>query len=172
MFTEVLNTFLNVRNKVKNSSGNWVDMEEKTRTLHTSEGLGVDISADQDYVILNEVGHPIEITSITVGGNSDKISVLLNQDNSASPFVGNLLHTIGSGSQRSSARAERLMDESYRSDYLGIHHYDSSTKNNVIYLKKPILLPAGGKLILRLLTGEPQARVTYRVDYYRLYGGF
>ena len=46
MITEVINSFLNVRNKIKGRSGNWIDFKEKDENLITKSDYGVDISSN------------------------------------------------------------------------------------------------------------------------------
>lgn len=160
MFTEILNPFLNVRNKIKNKNGEWVDESKPKETLHTADDYFVDIAGDFEVVLINEPNRKVIVDNIVVYSSANPFLTLGQPP--VYNYNSNLLYTISSGG-RHFASMDRIKD--HGSEYFD---YESlAEEQGKITLKRPIILPEGAELKIRNRAEDAQrdGSVTYKVVY-------
>jgi len=179
MITEVLNSFLNVRNKVKNSNGEWEDKTVRTETIEMKDAFNVAIPSNNGELnIFTNWGKKIildELTynTVTRQGNSSfypRLNVLRNYPTSS--WVGQLFHVVqfGDGFNRTQAQAPSI--EKGFSENLEVMTFNDEFQNDpedpryyrIISLKKPIVLPQGASLTFVNPTNET-VYTTYKAVY-------
>lgn len=154
MLSEILNPFINVRNKVRTSTG-WEDLKKEEESLYTSHGL----RSIPDKEIFEIWGKKVIIDSLHYASTEDVYPKLLinKTDND---WVGEILHigfNSGDSTGRTYPKGESIKING--SPYLE-NIYTSDNGISVICLKRPIILPNGGKF---LFTGD--GNVTYNMSY-------
>lgn len=169
MFTEILNNFLNVRNKVKDRNGNWVDMvkDDTRETFHVLQALSTSLSAQNEIVLLNDTENEITLEYFEISSTSSKISMRINNGGSDGRYSGNIAHVLVSGSSRREANAENLEGASRFSTIAGLHYLNNSTGSNIIYLKRPITLNSGCRVAIFSDESSGVNSVTYKMGYRR-----
>lgn len=152
--SHIANSFLNVRNKVKNADGEWVDQTISTETQHMATNLRVPISTDSEHVVFNRLGTKIILDSLSYSTDNAIYPLLWMQD-SSSDYLYQLFHVLTSGGGRANATPATIQNNG--SDFLEIGVRENL--DATVYLKRPIILPEGGKLAFRAITSGD---VTYR----------
>lgn len=144
MFTEILNSFLNVRNKVKNADGEWVDMEQnEEKLLSISKQIDLDVDNQTNIVVEHWDGKYI-IDSIQFSAD-EPVQPQLHTKPDPVAYTDQIFHANPSvGSRRNGAGA--LYIDQYGHDYFeitGKNTENGSYTRYTISLKKPIILPHG-----------------------------
>lgn len=179
MITEVINSFLNVRNKVKDVNGNWIDQKEKDERLFTRSDYNVNIPSSNGVVnIINRFDVKIVIDSLvynaTTRVNNYSLYPYLStlKNGSVTTLSNNLFHIVDTGETNNRVHPQpKNIDDNY-SDYLEVivkddRYQDDSDDprvNRIISLKKPIILPKGCVLSLVNPTSTT-LNTTYKVIY-------
>ncbi|ALX50474.1 hypothetical protein [Lentibacillus amyloliquefaciens] len=165
MFTEILNSFLNVRNKVKDINGNWVDQTKLKETQTTAHGSQIAMT-NGDVPVFEIWDKKVIIDSFEWSPSSGaRTAPMLSVEQGVMHETNNqILNTISSGQSYYRATALRLYEDKH--DYFETTEYNVADSRFKVILKKPIILPVGGKLIFRsVITPETGDIVTYHVNY-------
>ena len=182
MITEVLNSYLNVRNKIKDVNGNWIDQKEKDERLIIRSDFNKSIPSNNGAInIINRFDVKIVIESLVfntttrVGGGSLYPYLSTLKNGSVTSLSNNLFHVVDTGetNNRVNPIAQKI-DENF-SEYLEVvvrddefqNDPDDARVNRVISLKKPIILPKGCVLSLVNPTNST-VNTTYKVIYREL----
>lgn len=165
MFTEILNSFLNVRNKVKDADGNWVDQTKPRETQHV-EYINFDFE-ENETVVFEEFGNKIIIDSLefTTNSRGDVYPRLNTQPEATGRTSNNLLMAINSDTG-AVWDATVLYINDYGNNFLDAIVHNRSDDDYKVILRKPIVLPEGGRLVFRSNSSNVDnvtALVTYRV---------
>lgn len=158
VFTEVTNSFINVREQIKDKNGNWKSKGETETIQKFSAFLRRDISGNGTTVI-STFGNPTEIIDFEMSMvEEDPICypLLYIRPNKDSQYNDNLFHIIGK-TGRGSATPNYI--ELHGSTFL---KSETSGGNSKISLKKPIFLPNGCELVIKGFNGE-DTRSTYKI---------
>ena len=151
---------MNVRNKVKDKNGNWVDQTKKEETINSRSGFSVNVAPDTDFIIFDISDKKVILETLEIGTNDSGLyPVLYYDDSGSSAFTNELLHLVGTGSTRSYASLNNLTNDARVSSYMEVN-YTSSTGGGNMKLSKDIILPKGGKLIIR--TSNSDTKMTYK----------
>lgn len=162
MFSEIINPFLNVRNKIKNANGDWVDQVKPRETIYQRDENRLDISNESNHVVFEEWDKKIIIDALNYGTNSFFVAPLLwIREGETNTFTDQILHGIRGGGGRSSLIPRYIKD--YGNEFLEIGQYDTENVEVVIYLKKPIILPNGGKLVFNSTSNQTGTETSYKV---------
>lgn len=153
--SHIANSFLNVRNKVKNADGEWVDQTKPRETQHMETNLRVPISTDSEHVVFNRLGVKIIIESLSYSTDNAIYPLLWVRD-SSSDYLNQLFHVTTAGGGRANATPATI--QSNGSEFLEVVVRDNLDAK--IMMKRSIILPEGGKLAFRALTAGD---VTYKV---------
>lgn len=160
MFSEIINPFLNVRNKVKDHQGNWVDETKTREVLRLAVQNRLEISNDEIHEVFNVWDKKIIIDNLYFATNGNIYPVLMVEDieyaNSKS-----LLHGMSTTGGWSAPYPSVINARGH--DYLEVATMPTEGQGGNIYLKKQIILPNGGKLAFRLAGSASVAEVTYKV---------
>lgn len=163
MFTEVINPFLNVRNKIKDKDDNWVDMKKPREVLKTGIKNRVRIEPGEYLEVFNVFDKKIIIDHLVWGTYGSSYPVLMHED---VPYAvsTNLLHLIQRGGGWSSTTPKIINVQG--SDMFKVQSYDREHEDGIrgtLYLRKPIILPNGGKLAFTRRTEDTRNEVTFKV---------
>lgn len=152
----IVNSFLNVRNKVKDSDGNWVDERKIKETQHMAEGLRVDISRGITVNVFEVWGKKVIIDTLEFGTDSYAYPSLHVDRNDQGSYTNQLFHETRMGSNRANAVPGVIAEGS---SYFNVERDSGDSK---VWLKKPVILPEGGRLTFGS-TREEDGRITYKV---------
>lgn len=167
MFTEILNSFLNVRNKVKNADGDWVDQTKPREEIHTRTNSGVNIT--DEIVVFEEWGKKVIIDAFTWGSDTQhQIYPRLYIEEGASGRTGSQLFVGVSGSP--SIWDMTMSYINYGNDFFGVGERSTSDNRYTAFLKSPIVLPNGGKLIFTGGSSSADYSASYSVVYRTIEG--
>lgn len=163
MFTNIINSFLNVRNKVRDMDGNWVDQIKPRETLKTSSALSANITTESERVIFEVWDREVVLESIEIGQNANDAYMVLHveQGRENQNYSYELFHTVGAGSTRGFSSPANI--ESRGSYYLSVDYRNEATGAARVQLNSPIHLPNGGRLAIR--SANNNVLVTYKVTW-------
>jgi len=189
MFTEILNPFLNVRNKVKNRTGLWVDLEESMikseEELYSNSGdnIKIPLSPTNDVVVEEYWGGNVIIDSLVISAKGPVQPKLIIEKDNPVAYNDQIFHIVTSrdnSTARNGAGLEYI-------DRFGHDFLEVTSKNRVendegeeLYtyyvasLKKPIFLPKGFQLSFNLISGlfnehvTDDFNVTYKIIYRKI----
>lgn len=164
-FTNIINSFLNVRNKVKDMDGNWVDQTKPRETLKSSSAYNVAVGVETDYIIFEEWDKAIVLESVEIGTNTDSLFLKLYNEPGTSMYTNQLFHLVGAGSARSSAAPSNLRNELRGSSYLECTYYNESSGFARVELKRPIYLPNGCRLAIGALSTSTGGNATFKAEW-------
>lgn len=165
-FTNIINSFLNVRNKIKDADGNWVDQRKARETLHVKrvrENLD-----NNDVVVFNEFGKKIIIDSIEYFSESTgNVYPRLNVTQGATGRSNDNIFLALNSTSYSTWDMTGIYINTHGSTYFEAIKYNSSDNQLKVKLTRQIVLPNGGRLTFAANgTGEGReisALVVYRV---------
>lgn len=162
MFSEIINPFLYVRNKVKRFDGTWVDQKETREVLNSRSVFNVTVTPDSQYTVFERWGSPITLVDFEMGTNNDQYDVKLyhNTDQSSS-YTNNLFHVVNAGSGRSLGSPGNILTEGRGSEHLKVDFIDDTSKDTKISTKKEIYLPQGCALIVEN-QGTTDLEITFK----------
>lgn len=167
MITEIINSFVNVRNKVKNATTNeWVDLEKTEYNQKSSQWLGRTIADGELYPIFSSFGKEVTLEMFEIGMDSAVCTPVLYIDPASvgETYNGNIFHVITRSSGRGNATPNYIL--LHGSTYLTSERTDSGDK---IMLKKSIHLPKG--CYLGLIGRAGGGKVTYKAYWTEKEGG-
>lgn len=149
MFSEILNPFLYVRNKIKNKNGEWVDMEEpleEKEITRVVNGYNRRVNDGEEETLLVDFSGDITIHALEVGGSTEEFSLRLGTSNSVGNYTDNMFYNIGAGSFRRLGSPKNLARVDEYNTFLGLARRNQNTGESMIYLKQPITIKGGCKL--------------------------
>jgi len=154
--SEITNPFINVRNKIRSSTG-WEDLKKKEESSYQKNGLRVSLN----HKVFEVWGKKVIIDSLHYASTKNAYPKLLITKSESNNWDNELLHVpynsvgttgrtypTGSGIEKNS------------SNYLDFIY--TANDVSVITLKRPIVLANGGQLIF---TGGSDDNVTYNILY-------
>lgn len=172
-FTEILNPFINVRNKIKNSNGIWVDQKKKEEEQFIIYGRS-SFEPGQYIDLFSEFDSKVIIDSITLYSDANVSLSLLNEDvdiwtHSVRPSY-DMFTILRGHTSRGFARLSRLYV--YDHPYLETvqHHFSTGIDEERYFImsKRNIEMPNGCKLAVLLDdesegSGNAAWNINYRV---------
>ena len=165
MITEILNSFINVRNKILDKD-EWVDLKKKNYTHRINERYSMAIESGKEYTLATTIGKPVILQSLEISSsveNGFAPRLYNNNKDYESAYNGNLFHIINKSGGRGNATVNyiNLHGSSFLESFAG-------TNGGKIMLKEPIFLPEG--MILSVY-GMSDSNITYKYSYYEIEGG-
>lgn len=154
--TNIVNSFLNVRNKVKDADGNWVDQKKPRETQHMAESLSRSISDGITINVFEVWNKKVIIDSLEFGTDTYAYASLHVDRNDQGAYTNQLFHETRKGSGRANSVPRVIEEGSY---FFDVRREGDDAK---VWLKHPIILPQGGKLTFGS-TREETGRITYKV---------
>lgn len=152
--TNIINSFLNVRNKVKDADGNWVDQTKPKETQHMASGLSRDVSSGITILVFEVWGKKVIIDSLEFGTDTTAYAALHVKEGEDSSYTNQLFHETRKGSGRANPTPTIIAGGS---SYFKVHKDGDDAK---VWLKKPVRLPEGGKLTF---SATNDGKITYKV---------
>lgn len=161
MFTEIINPFLNVRNKVKNRSGQWVDQQPPNEEIVARESHGTSVDGNTEIVVFDVSNKKVIIDSLVIYTDAQLSAHLLVSPKGSGGTI-NIFRVVGINSIgfltpnriHSYARGHH--------EYFDLVNYDEDTERGLMMLKKEVTLPTGGRLTLQG-NSPNEGTVTYKV---------
>ena len=154
MITEIINSFVNVRNKIKNNQNEWVDLTEKESTQKMTSSLNRQINEGEVYPVFSAFGKEVTLDMFEFRTDSSVFPVLYVQPNSVGQnYTNNIFHVI---SKTGRGNATPNFIDLHGSTYLDVTR---SSNGDKVTLKRPITLPKGCYLGFKSLSG---GNVTYK----------
>ena len=164
-FTNIINNFLNVRNKVFDSELNeWVDQVKTIEERVGYNALESQVSTEDELVIFNDFGNKIILDKFSYSCNSPIYPVLHAKEGNTSLYSNTQLFLNTTLNGRSGAIPSVI--NSHGNEFLEVQN--TSSDRHVVVLKKPIILPEGGRLAFRALGSSSGGTVTYHVSYIKV----
>lgn len=163
MFSEIINPFLNVRNKIKDKNDEWVDMRKPREVLKTSIENRIRIEPSEFLEIFSVFDKKIIIDHLVWGTYGTSYPLLMHEDVAYDTST-NLLHLIQRGGGWSSTTPAIINTQG--SDMFETQYYDNDHEDGTrgtFYLRKPIILPNGGKLAFTRNSEGTRNEVTFKV---------
>jgi len=157
IISEVTNPFITTRQQIKNKNGDWVNIPFKEVVQKQAGHFNRSISEDGTS-ILTSFGKAttIEMFEFTNHKDDPTIYPLLYIDPRHDENYNSIIHTISkTGRTNPTPNILRL----HHHEFLGVE-YDSEGENAKVYLKKPIHLPQGCRLVLK---GFNDSKSTYKI---------
>src|SRR5690625_1888680 len=158
MFSEIINPFLNVRNKIKDASGNWVDATKPREDQFAVYKHSIDVDSSLEEVIFETWDKKVIIDALFFGSDTTAYPLLWIReganDTSTNEIFRGVNRTGGGGAPWPSSISNN------GNHLLEIEREDES--GATVSLKRPLTLPNGGKL---LFTGSSNSdgRMSYKV---------
>lgn len=169
MFTNIINRFINVRNKIKDVEGNWVDQVQKREKIKSDSVYSLDVNGGEDLVVFEVWDKAIILESIELGTNDYELILKLHhKDDLSSIYDNQLFHTVGTGSSRGPASLKNLINDARISSYIKLGYFNESSGQGNLELKRPIYLPEGARL--SIYTNNSDTKVTYKVVWREIEG--
>lgn len=158
MFTEILNPFLYVRNRIKNTSGQWVDHQKPREEITQYNQSSIETDSNTDITIFEIWDKKVILENIIVKSDANPVlSLDIRQD--ATDYTGNLFFTMGGeGYYLGSVNAVKNRGSEY---FEHIDHDADGDERDGVMLKKPIILPQGARLTLE--GSEDEGTTAYKV---------
>nr|DAE10381.1 MAG TPA: hypothetical protein [Siphoviridae sp. ctwrX9] len=166
MFSEIINPFLNVRNKVKDYKGDWVDQIKPVEKVIRKHLSRIQVDGELDYIVFSAWDKKIILEALMIGTNTRGFPVLWgDKDAEQGSIDGNFFSVItreGGGSSPSPDVID--FQNGGESDLLKLTSFDSEKKESCMILKRPLILPQGGELRFRSRSGS-EGELSYKVIY-------
>ena len=163
LFTEIINPFVTIHNKIKDKNGKWIDATKDVRERVSYNGLRSPVPNSGSYVVFIDFEDEIMLDHLAYSCDAPVYPVLFSKKGSTdlySPHQQLIGLTHGG---RSGATPSTIQTGGH--DYLtGVFN---ASNEGIITLKKPIFLPEGGRLEFRALSNSTGGEVTYDVSYVR-----
>jgi hypothetical protein len=166
MFTEILNSFLNVRNKVKDADGNWVDQTKPRENQHLTTGLAEVVAQESIHNVLDEWGKKIVIDAFEFGADGQIRPALSVVEGSTGLYTNNIFHVVTRGGLGRYPSSPGNIS-AHASEWLEVISAESD--DILVNLKKPIVLPQGCSLYFRNDSSSP-ITITYKVYWREIEG--
>lgn len=144
MFTEILNPFLNVRNKVKDSQGKWVDQTKPKEVLQMKYDSGITTSGTTEIPIFEIWNKKVIIDQLEYGSNTSFHPRLWQKPEHVGEPFENQLFTVPTREGGGSSAWPSVIS-TQETSLLKSGFWESP--RGMVFLKRPIILPSGGKLI-------------------------
>lgn len=153
MFGEIINPFLNVRNKIKNTRGAWVDKKIPLERQYMSSTSNVDLGSNGR--IFFDTNKKIIIDSFQLSSNSASFvrprlhsNREFDYSGGTGEFNNNIFMTTGITSDRNSTMFDATFTyiNSYGHPLLESVYHNGTVGRYKMINKAPIILPEGGKL--------------------------
>ena len=171
MFTEIINPFINVRNKIKNRSGQWVDETKEIGETKMHTRWNVDLDDNEELVVFENWGKKIIVESIFISSDAE-VSPHLFISDSGNDAQTNIFRSIQSPQAMGFATPNRINNADRHHDYIDLVEYDGINdgvpSRAMMLLKKPITLYSGGKLVLQANQTTPDSRLTFKVVWHEI----
>lgn len=156
--TEITNPFFKVRKQVKNSHNEWVDQPYKELIQKNASYFNRTISGDGTSIITS-FGNPttIDIFEFTTVKESSIVLPLLYIDPRYNGNYDSIFHVV---SKTGRVNPTPSMIETHGHSFLDVD--TDNEGNSKVFLKKPIYIPQGCRLVLRGFNNE-DTKTTYNV---------
>lgn len=163
MYTNIINSSLNVRNKVRDMEGNWVDQRKARETLHTRYA-SPNLSTGE-HVAFEEWGKKIIIDQLEYSvDTAHQIFPRLNiVQGSTGRTANNLFIGISDGGTVWDLTVNYLNLGEH--SYLELVRYNPTENRFKVVLKRPITLPTGGRLAFIPGSNFDSNTLLYHVSY-------
>ncbi|MBT2601431.1 MULTISPECIES: hypothetical protein [unclassified Oceanobacillus] len=164
MFTNVLNNFLNVRNKELDIDGNWVDQIRTDESLNVLTQNRVEMGPESEFTVIENWDTGIIIESLQYGTGVNVGPRLWTNEGAveSGSYAEELLHVPSPGGGRNMPIPARIRDDGH--DYLEVKY--SEEGNFTVGLKKPIYLPKGCRLDFATLPSlSTTSQLTFKLVY-------
>ena len=169
MFSEIINPFLNVRNQIKNKSGQWVDMstpKEETK-VHASNNR--DITGDTEIIIFEHWDRKIVLEGLVLASNAEMSPHLYVKPTGSQDYLNDVFRSIQDHLGIGFATPRRISESDNNHDYLDLVKYDGIKdgvpSGSYMVLKRPVVMGHGGKLVIQgneEYTGNAIIKVVWR----------
>lgn len=141
MFSEIINPFLNVRNKIKDSQGNWVDEQRPVETQHFVQESRAPVGGSTEINIFDKWDKRIILDNLAMGSDTTVYPILISEEEELG-LNRNIFRAMTTSGGTSGAWASVISAQGHHLLEIGSSDNDGAT----IFLKRPIVLPKGGKL--------------------------
>lgn len=142
MFTEILNPFINVRNKIKNKRGDWVDQRQPIESQQATGGYDIVVTPSTDFIVFETWGKKVILDSLSYTTNTDVFPRLETSQNNPIAYNTQIFHSLLLSGGRSANWASVI-------EFNGHDHFEIIKKGETSFhltLKRPIVLPEGCRL--------------------------
>lgn len=158
MFSEITNPFIATREQIRRSDGSWGFAPNKEEVQKQTSYLGRAISGEGTS-ILTSFGRPTTIQHLEIALQADNPTVfpLLYIDQRHDGNYNSIFHVITKRGR--SNPTPGLLDSHYHT-HLGVELNEAGDAK--VYLKKPLYLPQGCRLVLKGFDGE-DSKATYKM---------
>jgi len=162
-WSEIINSYLNTRNKVKQINGEWVDMVKPVETQHARSGNRVTITPESETIVFNKWGKKIIIDSILFFTNTHVFPRLEISENNSVVYGTQIFHGITMEGVRTGLSPANL--NFVKNDFFEVVNADVEEGKYMVNLKKQIVLPEGGTLSFKGMSSalEDGGIITYKV---------
>lgn len=144
MFTEILNPFITVRNKIRDSRGEWVDQRNPIETQHATGDYDVVVTSNTDIVVFETWGRKVILDSLSYTTDTDAFPRLETSQNNPIPYNTQIFHSLTLSGSRSANWPSVI--ELHGHGLFEIISTGDTTNGYHISLKRPIILPEGCRL--------------------------
>src|SRR5690625_3574392 len=101
--SNIVNKFINVRNKVKTVDGEWVDQVKPKETQYMQDGLGVSISSETIIEVFEVWDKKVIIDTIEFGTDTSAYARLHVRDDATGNYGNQVFHEVNPGGGRANA---------------------------------------------------------------------
>lgn len=154
--SNIVNNFLNVRNKVKDVDGNWVDQKKPKESQNMASAVGRDISSGVTINIFEVWDKRIIIDTLEFGTDTTAYAQLHIERDASGSYTNQLFHETRRGGGRANSVPAIVGGGS---SFFDVESVDDDAK---VWLRRPVILPKGGKLSFSA-TSDTGGTLTYKV---------
>lgn len=166
MFTEIINPFINVRNKIKNRSGQWVDETNEIGETKVFERFSSPLENNDEVVVFENWGKKIIVDSFIIASDAE-VSPHINIRNDSADASNNILRSIQTSVAIGFATPNRINNADGYHDYIDLVKYTDGGEAMMI-LKRPITLYSGGKFYLKANSATEDTRLTCKIVWHEI----